>query len=388
MRFLWRKEEGGAMAKIYLIRHCESEGNACRRTHAQTDGLVTRKGYLQNEALRQRFQDIPVDAVYSSDAYRSVVTVEPIAKERGLPVKVRIQLREVTTGIWEDMAWGNIARDYPDANQDWVQHPWAHTTPGASTFQQVADRLIFALRRIAQEVGDGTAVCVSHSCTIKAGLCAILGRPLSDIHVVGHGDNTAVSLLNVDADGKFTVEYMNDSSHLPPELARAWSGVAGSDVNMTVDRVESDQDWEALMELVRTEHRQRCGADDRLDEEVWRTEAKRLLSEYPDYIAICRLKGEHVGYIRMEPAANAETGHIRAMYVTPELQGKGYTEQLFGYASHVFRYQGKKYVSVELPTLPEDRRVAERFAFVTALDRTDRLVLALYNPGIPYPVLA
>lgn len=381
-------DEGEYMAKIYLIRHCESEGNACRRTQAQTDTLVTRKGYLQIEALRQRFRDIPIDAVYSSDAYRSVMTVEPIAKERGLPVKVRIQLREVTTGVWEDMAWGNIARDYPRENIDWQNHPWDHSTPGASTFQQVAERLTFALRRIASEVGDGTAICVSHSCTIKAGLCMILGRPLSDIGVAGHGDNTAVSLIHVDREGNFTVEYMNDSSHLPPDLGRAWSGVAGSDINMTVDPADPIQDREVLLELARTEARQRQGSDVELDERKWFADAVQLLEEHPDYIGICRLKGEPVGYVRMEDGHLKDIGHVATMYIKPKLQGKGYTEQLFGYAAHVFRYEGKQALTIALPEIAEDQRIAERFLFAPALERRDRLTLALHNPGFPYPILA
>ena len=49
---------------------------------------------------------------------------------------------------------------YPKESKDWDEHPWANTTPGASTFQQVADRLLFGLRRIAREVGDGNALCV------------------------------------------------------------------------------------------------------------------------------------------------------------------------------------------------------------------------------------
>ena len=111
-------EGESGMANIYLVRHCESEGNACRRTQAQTDALVTTKGYLQNEMLRRRFRDIPIDGIYSSDAFRSIMTVEPIAKERGLPIRVRIHLREVTTGVWEDMAWGNIAKEYPKESKD------------------------------------------------------------------------------------------------------------------------------------------------------------------------------------------------------------------------------------------------------------------------------
>ena len=95
------------MAKIYLVRHCESEGNACRRTQAHVDALVTHKGYEQCEMLRRRFEGIHIDKLYSSDSYRSIMTIDPIAKERGLTIHTRISLREVTTGIWEDMAWAS-----------------------------------------------------------------------------------------------------------------------------------------------------------------------------------------------------------------------------------------------------------------------------------------
>lgn len=85
------------MAKIYLVRHCESEGNACRRTQAHVDALVTHKGYEQCEMLRRRFEGIHIDKLYSSDSYRSIMTIDPIAKERGLTIHTRISLREVTT---------------------------------------------------------------------------------------------------------------------------------------------------------------------------------------------------------------------------------------------------------------------------------------------------
>ena len=152
------------MAKIYLVRHCESEGNACRRTQAHVDALVTHKGYEQCEMLRRRFEGIHIDKLYSSDSYRSIMTIDPIAKERGLTIHTRISLREVTTGIWEDMAWGNIADEFPEENRAWSETPWALKTPGASSFEQVAARLICGLKRIAREVGpDGVAVAVSHS---------------------------------------------------------------------------------------------------------------------------------------------------------------------------------------------------------------------------------
>lgn len=376
------------MAKIYLVRHCESEGNACRRTHAQLDTLMTRKGYHQCEALRKRFEGIRIDGVYSSDAYRAVMTVHPIAQERDLPVKVRIQLREITTGIWEDMAWGNIRRDYPEAHDSWKQTPWEHTIPGGTSFRQAADRLVFALRRIAKEVGDGTAIVSSHSCTIKAGLCQIMGLPLSRIDVVGHGDNTAVSLVHVDEQGNFTVEYANDSSHLPRELARAWSGVAGDDVNMILDPMDPRMDPEVLWQLRRARLEQTGQTPAPGEKEAWLEDIQCRIRENPDYVGISWFRGNPVGYVLMEPTRVRDTGHIAQLYILPELQGKGYAEQLFGYAAHVFRYEGKLRLTMEAPELEEEHRIARRFVFTPALDHPSRLTLALYNAPVSYPTLA
>ena len=69
------------MTKIYLIRHAEAEGNLYRLAHGHYDSLITERGYQQIAALRRRFADIPVDAVYSSDLRRAMATARGSASE-------------------------------------------------------------------------------------------------------------------------------------------------------------------------------------------------------------------------------------------------------------------------------------------------------------------
>lgn len=378
------------MAKIYLIRHCESEGNACRRAQAQSDALVTRKGYEQNEMLRRRFQHVPIDALYSSDAFRSVMTVAPIAQERGLPVNIRILLREITTGIWEDCAWGNIAQDYPEAHKVWTETPWITKVPGATTFQQAADRMVFSLHRIANEIGDGTALVVSHSCSIKATLCTLMGSPMTEVLTYGHGDNTSVSLLDVDKNGQIRVEFMNDASHLPPRLQRAWGGVAGSDINMTLTPCTLDSEADLLAELAEADHRARCKETGAFHREAFLSRAKEQLAEAPGSIAISRLKGKPTGFVRLGRDADLpdNCGVLERYYVIPELQGKGYGEQLFGYAAHEMRYAGKTRLVLRKDCTPEEQRSLERFSFHEMNGHPEYAELDLYAPPLGYPVLA
>ena len=375
------------MAKIYLIRHCESEGNACRRAQAQTDALVTRKGYEQNEMLRRRFKNIHIDALYSSDAFRSIMTVSPIAKERGLPVKVRLSLREITTGIWEDCAWGNIAKDYPAEHKVWTETPWITTAPGATTFQQAADRMIFCLRRIAAEIGDGTALVVSHSCSIKASLCVMQGKPMTQVAEVGHGENTSVSLLEITPDGSIRVEYTNDASHLPPRLCRAWGGVAGSDINMVIEPCDLALHSDVLLQLAEAEHRER-GAE--FNGQAYLSAIREQLEQKPGSVAIAYLKGAAAGFVRLghDEMLPSDCGVLDRYYVVPALQGRGYGEQLFGYAAHEMRYAGKTKLALREDCSAEERCALERFTFHKMNGYPEYEELDLYSPPCPYPILA
>lgn len=372
------------MATIYLIRHCESEGNACRRAQAQTDALVTRKGYAQNEALRQHFSGMHIDALYASDSFRAIKTVEPIAKDRGLDVNVRFLLREITTGIWEDMAWGNIAQDYPEEHKVWTETPWDLITPGAGQFKAVGERMLFALRRIAKDVGPaGVALVSSHSCSIKAALCLILGRPIQDVLKCGHGDNCSVSKLTIDENGTITAEYTHDSSFLPAGLTRAWSGVAGADVNMAVNPCRLPEQKDLLLALASADAGER---EEAFDPGEYLAQAEALLQKQPNAIALAFLRGKAVGYVRMGTAEDlpGSCGLVSRMYMIPSHQGKGYGEQLLGYATHEMRYGGKRQVAIPKACTTEEQRIADRFLFE---DQGPYQVMDLFCPHLDYPVL-
>ena len=74
------------MTTIYLIRHAEAEGNLHRRIHGWYDALITENGFAQMRALEERFRDIPIDAVWSSDLYRTRATARAVYVPKGLPL--------------------------------------------------------------------------------------------------------------------------------------------------------------------------------------------------------------------------------------------------------------------------------------------------------------
>lgn len=199
------------MTKLYLIRHAEAEGNVYRRIHGQYDSRVTPNGLKQIEALERRFADIPVDACYASDLNRTCVTARAIYRPKGLELRTDVRLRELDLGRWEDLPFGWLERFEPERMYQFNHEREAWSVEGAETYAQCAERAFAALRDAA-EANDGKTIAVfTHGCLIRCVQCALSGD-------VPYCDNTAVSLLNYE-NGAFSIEYLNDSSHLSEDIS-------------------------------------------------------------------------------------------------------------------------------------------------------------------------
>ena len=122
------------MTQIYLIRHTQAEGNRYRMMQGHWDGDVTPLGVKEIEALSVRFRDIPVDAVYSSDLTRAVLTAEGVARSKGLPVHQDVRLRELNLGPWEAQFFGNISYSFPEEADVFLHDPGNWKIDGAGCY--------------------------------------------------------------------------------------------------------------------------------------------------------------------------------------------------------------------------------------------------------------
>ena len=57
-----------------MIRHAEAEGNLYRIVQGQHNSFITPRGHRQIACLAERFKDVQLDALYSSDLRRTVTT--------------------------------------------------------------------------------------------------------------------------------------------------------------------------------------------------------------------------------------------------------------------------------------------------------------------------
>ncbi len=204
------------MTTIYLIRHAEAEGNLYRIAHGHYDGLITDRGYRQIEALRRRFADIPIDAVYSSDLFRTRTTAAAIYAPKHLPLHTDPDLREVHLGVWEGHTWEEMGREYPQQMYYFNKQVDLWQVPESETAAQARDREMGALRRIVRENPNKTVAVFTHGAILRIVLGTMQGIPLEGVGKTGHGDNTAVSLVEAEGDN-FRVIFRDDNSHLEKE---------------------------------------------------------------------------------------------------------------------------------------------------------------------------
>ncbi len=177
------------MTRIYLVRHAEAEGNLYRIAHGHYNGLITARGYKQIAALQQRFEHIHIDAVYSSDLFRTRTTARAVYVPKGLTLHTDPNLREVNMGVWEGRTWQQLRMEDEERIVDFNRHLDRWQVPGGETARQVLDRFLPALTKIARENDGKTVAVFSHGAALRMVLGTLEGRPLSELGSTPRGQH-------------------------------------------------------------------------------------------------------------------------------------------------------------------------------------------------------
>lgn len=326
------------MTKIYLIRHAEAEGNLYRIAHGQYNSTITPRGYRQLSALKRRFADIPLDAVYGSDLFRTQTTASAVYKPKNLPFHPLPLLREVRLGCWEQRSWAEIERMDREMLINFNKFPDLWQVEGAETFDVVRDRMLAGIRQIAAEQPGRTVAAASHGAASRILLGTLMGLSLREIGAMHHCDNTAVSLLEVEGE-EIRVIYQGDNSHLNGDLS-------------TFKR----QTW----------HKSDLATEPGLWYQVEREDdTHRVQRAY--------LEQEPVGLVAVQ--CEAEGLRITDYHIDPAQRGRRYGAQLMGQAVQYAREKGLE--QVVLTCAAELAGYFEQFGFVQGREMDGRCEMTM-----------
>ena len=357
------------MTTIYLIRHAEAEGNLYRRVHGWYDSLITDNGYRQIAALEARFRDIHIDAVYSSDLFRTSATARAIYALKGLELRTDPGLRELQLGDWEDLPFGLVRRQFPRQMELFNRTDPNWQVDNAETFSQLGERIYSAVRRLAEKHTDQTVALFSHGMALRQFLGKVKNVPPDEWHSMPHGDNTAVSCLTFDGE-RFAIRFEMDNSHLPEDIStlarQSWwrkDKKTAADVNLWADIPVKT--WSQDQELYLKLRREVCpGVEDAL----LLAEAEELWNRWPCgmwNINIFHAGERPMGVILYDDRCSTKrTGYIKFLSILPEDRGRGLGIQLIGAAVSMHRNSGRDRLRLHCPADNDRaRRFFEKYGF-------------------------
>lgn len=173
---------GAFETRILYVRHGEVPGNnpdpaKYIYTGCGTNQHLTDEGHAQALKCARNLAQLKgkVSAIYSSNLFRAIETATPIAKELGLEVEQRDELREISWGIADGQLVSDMTREYgdeedkmkelyPDFRERWNHLP---VFKDAEKFNDLLDRSLKELGVIAQQHQGETVIVVGHGRVLK-----------------------------------------------------------------------------------------------------------------------------------------------------------------------------------------------------------------------------
>ena len=166
-----------AATVVLLVRHGQTPTTG-KVLPGRARGLhLADAGVAQAEAVALRIAELKqVDALYTSPLERARETAAPIAKARGLKVRIDKSLLECDFGDWTGAELRKLAK-LPEWST--VQRfPSGFRFPNGESFADMQHRIVTGIDRLRAEHPGGTIVCVSHADPIKALVAHAMGTHL------------------------------------------------------------------------------------------------------------------------------------------------------------------------------------------------------------------
>lgn len=206
------------MVTMYVVRHCEAMGNVDRVFQGNTDFDISPLGAKQLEKLKERFKDVPIDAVYSSPKIRAYKTAQSIVGDKNIEIIKDDGLRELNGGIIEGLKFTEIYERWPEVEESWTYAPQDFATEGGEPMRDVYTRIWNTVLKIAKENSGKTVAIATHGAASRCLICKITKNDVEKLIEVPWTDNTSVTKIIFDDNFNCEIEYVNDTSHLPAEL--------------------------------------------------------------------------------------------------------------------------------------------------------------------------
>jgi glucosyl-3-phosphoglycerate phosphatase len=210
---------GGRGRRVLVVRHGQTSWNAEGRAQGHADIGLDDTGRDQAEAMSHLVAAYDPVLLVSSDLARARETAAFLEKATGLTALEDPRWREYDLGERTGLTLAEFG-DRMGADYDgwWDVH--AHVVvPGSETAQDVAARVVPALRALLERLGEGeTGVVVGHGASSMIALAGILGWPIETVSGIASMHNCGWATLAETGAGRLRLSSYNQTvAGMPPD---------------------------------------------------------------------------------------------------------------------------------------------------------------------------
>jgi broad specificity phosphatase PhoE len=183
---------------LHLVRHGQVDNPQKIVYGRQRGWRLSERGRAEAEAVARHLAGRPIARVYTSPLERAVQTATVIAGTCGGEVEPRDDLVEaLLCAPWEGLPWREVKRD---RSREWARYLFRplEVCEVAEDLAALAARMEAALRAIAGAHPGQQVVAVSHGDPLKAGILALTGGDLRELH---RSPIPTGGLVSVEVDG-------------------------------------------------------------------------------------------------------------------------------------------------------------------------------------------
>jgi broad specificity phosphatase PhoE len=199
---------------LYIIRHCEADGNVKEVFQGRTDGDITEKGACQLEQLRERCRDIPFDVIYTSPLIRAKKTAEAVNAVHNVPLIEDAELMEIDGGDMEGVKWADLPALFPDTYKLWVKDIANFQAPNGESTRGLYERVKSAILRIISANEGKTVGVFSHGGAMYGMLAFAHGLSADELTENPFWcENTGISRVDFTGNEPAPV-FVNDFKHI------------------------------------------------------------------------------------------------------------------------------------------------------------------------------
>ena len=202
--------------RIILIRHGQTPTTGVKLPGRAKGLHLADVGHAQAQAVAEQLDAVKtIDAIYSSPLERARETAAPLAKRRGLAVRIDRGLVECEFGDWTGADLKDLYK-----KPEWAtvqRYPSGFRFPNGESFSEMQVRIVGAIHRLCEAHPGGVVVAVSHADPIKAAVADALGTHLDLFQRISIS-TCSVTAIGYGPSGPnvLTVNTVGDLSKLAP----------------------------------------------------------------------------------------------------------------------------------------------------------------------------